>query len=67
MIDMVVNPDIGITLMEGIAAAGPAYIWLQPGSSSPAIIEAAENAGIQVIEACILVELRARPDLSPDS
>lgn len=51
---MVVNPTIGIKVMEEIAALGIKYVWLQPGTRSDEIREFAASNGIEIIEDCVL-------------
>ena len=57
VVDFVVNPAIGISLLDEIIEAGIKKILLQPGTSSKALVEKAEANGIEVLESCILVLL----------
>lgn len=60
----VVNPEIGLGVMEETANADIHWAWLQPGARGSALNELARESGIEVVERCVLVELGARPDLS---
>lgn len=53
---MVVNPTIGITLIESIAKKGVKTLWLQPGTRSDEIKELAKSLGLEVVEDCVLVQ-----------
>ena len=57
VVDFVVNPAIGIRLLDEIIEAGIKKILLQPGTSSAALVEKAQANGIEVLESCILVLL----------
>ncbi|NDL67361.1 CoA-binding protein [Anaerotalea alkaliphila] len=56
-VDMVVSPEIALGVLEECAAAGIKNIWLQPGSRSPEILEAAKGHGMNVVESCVIKEL----------
>lgn len=60
VVDFVVNPQIGIHIVEQCIERGVKRIVLQPGSSSLAIISKAQTAGIEIINACVLVMLKWR-------
>lgn len=60
VVDFVVNPTIGIELLDDVIAKGVKKILLQPGSESDALIEKAKAAGIEVLESCVLVLLSWR-------
>ena len=48
--------DVGITLLEEIAACHPREVWLNPGSDSTALLNAAERLGLPVICACSIID-----------
>ncbi|MBX3728608.1 MAG: CoA-binding protein [Candidatus Sumerlaeia bacterium] len=60
VVDMVVNPAVGIKVMEEVRARGIRYVWLQPGSESEEIHAFAREHGIEAIEACVLAVLAIR-------
>ena len=51
---MVVNPRIGVTLLEGIKDKGVTTLWLQPGTISDELLAKAETLGLHVVEDCVL-------------
>ena len=57
VIDMVVNPRIGHDIIEEAASLEIPYIWLQPGTHDPAIIQQLEEKGITYVKNCVLVAL----------
>lgn len=57
VVNFVVNPGIGIQILDEVIKLGIKRIWIQPGAESDALIEKAKMNGIEVIEACILVVL----------
>jgi predicted CoA-binding protein len=63
VINLVVNPSVGIEVVAEAAKLGVDLIWAQPGAQSAEIDQAAEKAGIQMVNDCVLVELAARPEL----
>jgi hypothetical protein len=50
-----------VALLDDIAAAAPAEFWLNPGSASDELIEAAQRRGLNVIVACSIVDVGASP------
>ena len=57
VVDFVVNPKIGIHIIETVNELGIEYIWLQPGTRSRAIRKYAEENDIKYVEGCIYAEL----------
>ena len=57
VVNFVVNPSIGIKILDECILKGVKRIWLQPGTVSRELVNKAEDNGIEVIEACILVVL----------
>ena len=62
MVTMYVPPEIGETLLEGIAAKHPAELWVNPGAESPALLARAEALGLQPILACSIIGSGERPE-----
>lgn len=60
VVNFVVNPKIGKDVLVDCIEKGVKRIWLQPGTHSHELVEKAEEAGIEVIEGCILVVLAHR-------
>ncbi|TDO92030.1 hypothetical protein DFR79_10856 [Halanaerobium saccharolyticum] len=57
VVDLVVNPKIGIKVMEEINKLGIKYVWLQPGTRSQEIRDFAAKNDIELVEDCIYASL----------
>lgn len=57
VVDLVVNPKIGIKIMEDIKNNDIKYVWLQPGARSAEIRRFAGENDIEFINGCIYAEL----------
>jgi hypothetical protein len=57
VVDMVVNPRVGLKVFEEIAALGIKYVWMQPGTRSDEIRTFATEHGITLVEDCVLVRI----------
>jgi uncharacterized protein len=55
MVTIYVKPEIGINLLDGIAAKRPAEFWVNPGAESPEFLARAESLGLQPIQACSIM------------
>ena len=65
-ISLYVPPEIGMTLLDEIAAKNPVEFFLNPGSESPELIAAAEQRGLHLIQACSIVNIGLRPEMFAD-
>lgn len=52
-------PEIGLKLLDQIAAKRPREVWFNPGSESDALLARAEAIGLPVIAACSMLDLEA--------
>lgn len=59
VVDFVVNPQIGMSVLDEVIEAGIENIFLQPGTRGPEIIQKAAENKINVVLSCVLVELGA--------
>ncbi len=50
------SPEIGIKLLDEIAARNPREVWFNPGSESDELLEAAALLGLNTICACSIVD-----------
>lgn len=55
-----VNPQLSSAMKEAFLKLRPQRVVFNPGSENPALQASLEEAGIEVIEACTLVMLRAK-------
>ena len=56
-----VPPDVGMTLLDAIAAKRPKELFINPGAESDALLARAEALGLEPILACSIVEIGERP------
>ena len=61
VVNMVVPPQEASAVVEQAKAAGAQAIWFQPGAESVVAGQWALEHGLDVIEACILVQLALMP------
>jgi predicted CoA-binding protein len=54
-------PPVGLKTLPEIAARGCGELWLNPGTESDELIEAAEQQGLNVIQACSIVAIGISP------
>jgi len=57
---LVINPRAGEQYLEQAAALGIGKVWLQPGADTEAIMARCKTLGLDFVQACVLVEMRAR-------
>jgi predicted CoA-binding protein len=60
-ISMYVPPTVGMKLLDEIAAKGCDELWLNPGSDSDELAEAARARGLNPIIACSIVDVGVSP------
>ena len=65
-VSLYLPPAIGINALDEIAARGCDELWLNPGSDSLEVVEKAESLGLNVIQACSIVDLGVRPSQLSD-
>ena len=57
-VNVVVGPERAMKALEEAIELGIKYVWFQPGAFDNAIIDRAEEAGVNIVyHACVLVEL----------
>jgi uncharacterized protein len=52
---------VGLRALPEIAARGTSELWLNPGSESDELVAAAEEQGLNVIQACSIVAVGMSP------
>jgi predicted CoA-binding protein len=65
-VSLYVPPAVGIKLLPAIAAKEPKEIWLNPGSESDELVEAAADLHLRTVLACSIVALGRTPGEFPD-
>ncbi len=58
VVDFVVPEKVGLAAVEECKSLGIETIWLQPGADKPSVVKRGEECALEVIQACVLVELR---------
>ncbi len=59
VIDMVVSPKIGMSVLDKIKEAGIKYVFFQPGTYNEEIIKKAEELGLEyLVDDCVYATLR---------
>ena len=56
-----VPPRIGLELIDAVARKPAAEVWLNPGSESPELLARAEALGLNVIQACSILDIGQQP------
>ncbi|QDT89457.1 CoA-binding protein [Gimesia algae] len=65
-ISVYVPPHIGMGLLEEIQAKGADELWFNPGSESPELLQRASDLGLNIIQACSIVDIGESPSAHPD-
>ena len=60
-------PSVGIKVLPEIAARGCDELWLNPGTESDELVAEAERLGLNVIQACSIVDVGVKPHDLPNA
>lgn len=60
-ISVYVPPKIGISLLETIRDRQANEVWFNPGSESPELLARASELGVNVIQACSIIDIGESP------
>lgn len=63
MASFYVHPEVGLSVIEDVAAAGIAEVWLNPGAESRELVARAWALGLQPIVACSIVGIGESPGM----
>ena len=66
-VSMYVPPAVGLQLLPTIAQRKPKEVWLNPGSESDDLIEAAADLHLRCVVACSIEALGLNPADFPDA
>ncbi len=61
IVSIYVRPSVLLGLLPEIAAKGCAELWLNPGTSSPAVLAEAYRLGLRPIECCGILAIGLSP------
>lgn len=67
IVSLYVPPAVGIKILEAIARIKPQEVWLNPGSESDDLIEAAADLHLRTAVACSITALGMNPDEISDN
>jgi len=65
-ISIYLPPQVGMTLLEEIRDQQAYEVWFNPGSESPELLQRAEELGLNVIQACSIVDVGMSPSALDD-
>ncbi len=65
-VSMYVPPAVGKGMLDAIAAKRPLELFFNPGSEDLEVMELARAKGLNVINACSIVNIGLRPEMYPD-
>lgn len=54
-------PEIGLRVVDEIAAVGCGELWLNPGADSPELVRQAQGLGLNVVRGCSIVDIGISP------
>ena len=60
-VSLYVPPEVGLSLVDEIAAKGCDQLWLNPGSESDELAAKARDLGLEPIIACSIVDVGMSP------
>ncbi len=60
-VSMYLPPAVGLKLLPAIAAKGCDELWLNPGSESEEVLDEARRLGLNVIQACSILDIGLSP------
>ena len=66
-ISVYLPPAVGMKVLPEIIARGTDELWLNPGADSDELIAVAQAAGLNVIQACSIVDLGVSPAQFPST
>ncbi len=61
MATVYVQPDVGVGVMEQVAAKRIAEVWLNPGADDPDVVQKARSLGVEPILACSIIGIGESP------
>lgn len=65
-ISVYLPPHVGLGLLEEIGSKQAEEVWFNPGSESPELLARAEELGLNVIQACSIVNVGMSPSQFSD-
>ena len=56
-----VQPEVGVSVIESVAAKQIKTVWLNPGADTPAVVARARALGLNPLVACSIMGVGAHP------
>jgi uncharacterized protein len=56
-----VRPEVGVRVMEELAAKKIPEVWLNPGADEPQVVARADELGLRTIQACSIIAIGESP------
>jgi hypothetical protein len=56
-----VPPEVGLRVIEDVAAVGIRRLWFNPGSESPELLQRAQELGLETVVACSILGVGEDP------
>lgn len=66
-VSLYVPPAVGMHLLDAIADVAPKELWINPGSQSDELLEAAADLHLRTVVACSIEALGLDPEEFPDA
>lgn len=60
-IALYVPPSVGVMLLPAIAEVGCGELWVNPGAESDELLSQAAARGLNVVQACAIIDVGASP------
>jgi hypothetical protein len=64
-VSLYLPPDVGVGILDDVAAVQPAEFFVNPGAESDELIERANRLGLEPLLACSIVDLGVSPAAFP--
>ena len=61
MATVYVRPEVGVRVMDDLAAKQVGEIWLNPGADGPEVVARAGELGLKTIQACSIIAIGETP------
>jgi predicted CoA-binding protein len=61
MATVYVRPEVGVRVMDDLAAKEVREIWLNPGADGPEVVARADQLGLKTIQACSIIAIGETP------
>jgi len=60
-VSLYLPPEVGVNILPEISATKPKEVFVNPGAESEALLKTANDLGINVIQACSIIEVGESP------